>query len=189
MDYIKICCSECIDNFELETNARYDSNTGRVYFDGFNSVERLFAYKICENLEKFINPWWKQNSLLLIKASFIFNHKTSVRAYNKKFNEEFVKASCQSTVLDHIETYYYPRSSKLAYDTKYQYNDCIRFRGSGVLNVLFYFIDEDKPAQFSVVGSKEAIAILSHDELAELILKSDDIISYDQCGEYEDKEV
>lgn len=178
MDYIKICCSECIDNFELETNARYNFETGRVYFDGFDSVERLFAYKLCENLEKIINPWWKQSSLQLIRASFVFNHKTKVRAYNEEFNRIFVKASCQLAALDHTETHYFPRSSKLVFGTKYQYVDNIRFRGSGVLNVLFYFIDEDKPAQFSVVGDKEAISILSHNEMAELILKTDDIISF-----------
>lgn len=177
MDYIKIYCSECIDNFEFKTNAKYSFDLGRVCFDGFESVEHLFAYKICENLEKFIDPWWKQHSLQLICASFIFNHKTAVRAYNEKFNKEFVKVVSKGA-LDQKETYYFPRNTKLMYVTKYQYNDCIKFRGSGVLNALFYFIDEDKPVQFSVVGSEEAISILSHGEMVELILKTDDIISF-----------
>ena len=178
MDYIKICCSESIDNFEFKTNAVYNFEIGRVHFDGFESVERLFAYKICEKLEKFIDPWWKQRSLQLISASFIFNHKTAVRAYNEKFNKEFIKVVCKTGAPDHKETYYFPRNSRLMYVTKYQYNDCIKFRGSGVLNVLFYFADEDKPVQSSVEESEEAISILSHGEMAELILKTDGIISF-----------
>lgn len=100
---------------------------------GYSNVENAIADQINNNLDEYINPWWKQDGYIYRKCSFHFIDELLV--LDSDFCADFQKMYNRALIFT-------PKIKQESLIKKWR-NKSVKTHLSGIFEIVFYFEDED----------------------------------------------